>query len=69
MYIALVLGTQFFRPISQAVNDAFNTTPNTLSNAVAFFFIFFVSMALINYFALDARRPLVDDRQVDRADA
>lgn len=54
LYIALVLATQFFRPLSQMFGDALNAPPNTMSNAIAFFFILFLAMGLINYFALDA---------------
>ncbi|TAH50605.1 MAG: CvpA family protein [Chloroflexota bacterium] len=54
LYIGLVLATQFFRPLSQLTGDALNTTPNTLSNAVAFFAILFLAIGVINFFALDA---------------
>src|SRR5438045_2436989 len=54
LYIALVLATQFFRPLSQLLGDALNAPPNTMSNAIAFFFILLVAMGIINYFGLDA---------------
>lgn len=54
LYIALVLATQFFRPLSQAAGNIMNTAPTTLSNAAAFFFILVVGMSVVNYFGLDA---------------
>lgn len=54
LYIGLVLATQFFRPLSQLLGDALNSPANTLSNAIAFFFILFLIMGIINFFGLDA---------------
>lgn len=56
LYVALVLATQFFRFLSQTIAGILHVAPNTLFNMIAFFSIFFFSLAIINFLALDAYR-------------
>lgn len=54
LYVSLVLATQFFRFPSQTVANILRVAPNTLFNMIAFFAIFFIALAIINFIALDA---------------
>lgn len=56
LYIALVIATQFFQPLSRAFGDLLKSPPNTLSNALSFFALFFIVLALVNYLGIDAYR-------------
>lgn len=54
LYIALVLATQFFRVLSQTIAGVIQIAPNTLTNMLAFFFLFFVALSILNFLARDA---------------
>lgn len=67
LYVGLVLATQFFQPVSRAFGEMVKAAPNTLTNALAFFALFFVVMSVVNLLALDAYKstrirliPIVD---------
>ncbi|MDL1896413.1 CvpA family protein [Anaerolineae bacterium CFX7] len=67
LYVALVLAMQFFRALSQAAAGLLRVAPNTLSNMVAFFVIFFLALSLVNFLGRDAYKatrlrlaPLLD---------
>lgn len=56
LYVALVLSTTFFRWVSQFLAQLIKIQPNTLTNAVSFFAILFLVMAVVNFLGLDAYR-------------
>ncbi len=67
LYVGLVLATQFFQGASRLIGNIMHAPPNTLTNAFAFFLIFFVAAAAINFLAMDAYKsthlriaPIID---------
>ncbi len=48
------MATQFFQPTSRFFGDLLNEPPTTLTNALAFFGIFFLVLSIVNFLALDA---------------
>jgi uncharacterized membrane protein required for colicin V production len=56
IYVALVLATQFFVPLTLMFSSLTNTPPTTLSNMVCFFVILFTVMFIINLLGKDAYR-------------
>ena len=67
LYVALVLATQFFRVLSQGLAGLLQLAPNTLTNMLAFFALFFLALTIINFLARDAYKatrirllPLLD---------
>jgi uncharacterized membrane protein required for colicin V production len=56
IYIALVIATQFFVPLTLMFSSLTKTPPTTLSNMVAFFSLLFVTMFVINLLGKDAYR-------------
>jgi len=54
LYVALVLATTFFRWLSQTFAQIWKVQPNTLTNAIAFFVILFLVMAIVNFLGIDA---------------
>lgn len=67
VYVALVIATQFFIPLSQAISSLTLNQPSTLSNATSFFVILLIVIILLNILGQDAFRrvrfsvvPLLD---------
>lgn len=67
LYVGAVVATQYFQVVSRTATGVLRTTPDQLTNAVAFFVILLVVVAVINFLAFDAYRvtrlhifPLLD---------
>ncbi len=58
IYVSLVIATQFFVPLSLVVSQVTLNPPNTLTNAISFFFILFVGIFVLNLLGQDAYRQL-----------
>ncbi len=58
VYVALVVATQFFVPLTQLFAKVTLNPPNTLSNALSFFAILLIVMFVLNVLAQDAYRQL-----------
>lgn len=54
LYISFVIATQFFQGLSRLVSDLVNAPPTTLANALSFFGIFFLILAIVNFLGIDA---------------
>jgi len=54
LYISFVIATQFFQGASRIFSDLVNEPPTTLTNAVSFFGIFFLILAVVNFLGIDA---------------
>lgn len=58
VYVALVIATQFFVPLTQALSSLTLNPPNTLTNALSFFSILLLVMFALNILGQDAYRQL-----------
>ncbi len=58
VYVALVIATQFFVPLTQAFASVTLNPPNTLTNALSFFTIMLLVMFVLNLIGQDAYRQL-----------
>lgn len=58
VYIALVIATQFFVPLTRFLGSATLNPPNTLTNALSFFAIVLVVIVVLNLLGQDAYRQL-----------
>ncbi|HEY6042767.1 MAG TPA: CvpA family protein [Anaerolineae bacterium] len=56
MYIGAILATQYYTPVARTLKSSLTTTPGTVLQALAFFFILFLTSLLINGLAFDAYR-------------
>lgn len=58
VYIALVIATQFFVPLTQVIASVTLYPPNTLTNALSFFAIALVAILVLNLLGQDAYKQL-----------
>ncbi len=59
LYLGAIVASQYYYLIGNGLKDSLKTTPGLALNAIAFFGIMIVVMAILNFLALDATKMII----------